>query len=199
MGCRRLRLPIFLAALSLVLFGLGCIFGTDEEDPIGDPPPEIPPPTSTENLVKGLEVTYTDKVRSATERKQVYENLLAKPPACDTCRAFLFDFQPADEDQGTPASWGRSEEVASAENIFQAQENGGIFELTLTIESLPEEEIVGDPEKEGWHEVFATNVHLRLLTTPQDGFEVIGGQAQFQAYQYDNRWWLAEWIDLPRP
>lgn len=199
MGCRRLRLLIFAASLSLVLSGLGCIFGTKPGDPDPVTPPEIPAPTSTENLVKAIQVIYTDKIRSANERKLAYENLLAPPAGCDTCAAFLFDFQAIDEQtQGTPDTWGRDQEIASAENIFLAQENQDIYELTLTIQYLPAEDL-NDPQRPGWKEVFATNVHLRLLTTPQDGFEVNGGQAQFRAYPALGRWWLAEWIDLPRP
>jgi len=200
MGCRRLRLLIFAASLSLVLCGLGCIFGTEPGPPDEIPPPEIPPPTSAENLVKAIQVIYTDKIRSATERKLAYENLLAPPPGCppDTCEAFLFDFQPVDEQAGTPASWGGSEEIQSAENIFQAHESGAIHELTLTIQYLPAEDL-NDVDRPGWKEVFATNVHLRLLTTPQDGFEVLGGQARFRAYPAQGRWWLGEWIDLERP
>jgi hypothetical protein len=174
-----------------------------EDDPT-DPdlevmPPALQPLTSPENLVSNIEILYTDSVRTATERKTEYEKLLAPPSGCDTCRAFLFDFQPADEQSGTPDTWGRDQEIEATTNIFRAQETGGIHELTLTIQFLPATEIQDDPEKPGWKEVFATNVHLRLLTTPQDGFEVLGGQAQFQAYPHGGRWWLGEWIDLPRP
>ena len=161
-------------------------------------PPELRPLTAPENLVSNIEILYNDTVRSATERRIEFEKLLAPPAGCDTCRAFLFDFQPSDEASGTPDTWGRDQEIQANANIFQAHVNGDIYELTLAIQSLPAQDI-SDPERPGWKEIYATNVHLRLLLTPHDGFEILGGQAQFRAYPAQGRWWIGEWIDLPRP
>jgi hypothetical protein len=197
MSHRRLRLALLGIAFGLALSGAGCIFGTEEEPPPRIPPGEIPIPTLPENIVKALEVIYTDKVRTATERRQEFENLLAKPAGCDSCTAFLFDFQPADEvTHGTPDTWGRPEEVQSHENLFQAQDNGDIESLTLTIQQAPPEDM-NQQGREGWKSILATNVHLRLMFNPNDGLEVNQGQAEFRVYPYGGRWWLGEWIDLP--
>lgn len=161
-------------------------------------PPELRPLTVPENLVSNIAVLYNDNMRTAAEKKAEYEKLLGPPAGCDTCPSFIFDFQPKDEENGTPDTWGRDQEIQANENIFQAQQNGDIYELTLAIQSLPAQDI-SDPERPGWKEIYATNVHLRLLTSPHDGFEINGGQAQFRAYPAQGRWWIGEWIDLPRP
>ena len=185
---------IFLLGLSIVTL-VAC---GDDKSTVPEPqPPALQSLTASENLVSNIKILYNDKVRSATERRIEFEKLLAPPPGCDTCQAFFFDFQPIDEQtQGTPDTWGRDQEIQANANIFQAQANGDIYELTLDIQVLPPADLNGRP---GWKEIFATNVHLRLLTTPYDGFEVNGGQAQFRAYPAQGRWYIGEWIDLPRP
>ena len=169
----------------------------DDKPTVPEPqPPPLQSLTAPENLITNIKILYTDKIRTAVERRIEYEKLLAPPAGCDTCEAFLFDFQPIDEQtQGTPDTWGRDQEIQANANIFQAQTNGDIYELTLEIQVLPPADLNGRP---GWKEIFATNVHLRLLLTPQDGFEINGGQAQFRVYPAQGRWWIGEWIDLPR-
>jgi hypothetical protein len=187
---RGLVLGVLLVAL------LAC-----EDDPTNpdlEMAPALQPLTAPENLISNIEILYNDSVRTATERKTEYEKLLAPPSGCDTCQAFLFDFQPTDELIGIPDTWGRDPEIEANANIFHAQANGQIHEMTLNIEFLAAQDL-GDPGRPGWKEVFATNVHLRLLTTPQDGFEILGAQARFRAYSAQGRWWIGEWIDLPRP
>jgi len=161
-------------------------------------PLELRPLTVPENLVSNIEVLYNDNVRTAAEKKAEYEKLLGPPAGCDSCPSFIFDFQPKDEVNGTPDTWGRVEEIQAQANIFQAKANRQIRELRLQIEFLPAEDL-NDPSRPGWKEVFASNVHLRLLTTPSDGYDVHGAQAQFRVYPAKGRWFIGEWIDLPRP
>lgn len=186
--------------LALLCFVTIALVACGDDNPTGPEPqpPELRPLTAPENLIYNIQVLYNDTVRTAAERRIEYEKLLAPPAGCDTCVAFLFDFQPSDEVSGTPDTWGRDQEIQANANIFQAHANGGIFELTLAIQSLPAQDI-NDPEKPGWKEIYATNVHLRLLTSPHDGFEMRHGQAQFRAYPAQGRWWIGEWIDLPSP
>ena len=56
-----------------------------------------------------------------------------------------------------------------------------------------------DPDKENWVEIFATNVNLRLMFNPQDGLLVDGGQADFEISTAAGRWYMNNWVDLPRP
>ena len=183
---------------SVLLVALVACGDDNPTDPrgFGPQPTPLPPLTAPENLISSIKILYGDKVRTAVERRIEYEKLLAPPAGCDTCPAFLFDFMPYDEEtQGTPDTWGRDQEIQATTNIFLEQANGGIYQLTLEIQTLPPADLNGRP---GWKEIFATNVHLRLLVTPQSGFELNGGQAQFRVYSVNNRWYIGEWIDLPR-
>ena len=56
------------------------------------------------------------------------------------------------------------------------------------------------PGRDGWKEIFVSNVHLRLMFNFEDGLEVNGGQAEFLfPPPVGGRWTIGEWIDLPRP
>jgi hypothetical protein len=194
---RRRRLPLSLLAITLTLglWGAGCLFSPKEGDPPIEPPPPIPPPTSPENLVKALEVIYNDKVRSASERLLAYDSLFS--------RDFIFRFQAVDIANGLPPSWGISEELESALGMFTAQDESRIYSLILSITHAQAQDLYPPVEgREGWKEVFATNIYLKLLNNPDDGFEVNGGQGEYQMSQVrppTGRWYIREWIDLPRP
>ena len=201
---RFLTLALVPMLLGLVM-GSGCIFSPDEEDPPGDLPPEILPRTSPDNVLKNLQAVYNDKVRSAVDRRQIYEQLLPPgpepPPGPPVGQAFIFNFQPADIDNGLPPSWGRDEELAAHRAIFDAQESGGIYSLELRITHNPPADL-NPPEdgRDGWKEIFATNVYLRLMINPDDGLEVNGGQAEFKfAPPIDGLFVINDWTDLPRP
>ncbi len=194
---RRRRLPLFLLAITLTvgLCAAGCLFSPDKTGPPPIPPPEIPPPTSPANLIKAIEVIYNDKVRSASERLVAYDSLFAP--------GFLFYLQPVDQEHGLPPSWGFATEHESHDGIFHAQDDGRIYSLTLSIVHDPARDLYPPEEgREGWKEVFATNVNLRLLYNPNDGLEVNGGQGRYKMFQVSpptGRWYIGEWIDLPRP
>ena len=184
--------------LLLGMFFVALVACDDDGSTVPEPqPPGLRPLTAPENLVYNIEVLYNDEVRTAAERRIEYEKLLAPPAGRDTCRSFFFEFMAPDE-QGTPDLWGRDQEIQAHANIFQSQASGEIYSLALEIEVLPPEDL-NNPERPGWKEVFATNVHLRLLTNPYDGFEVIGGQEIFRTYPAGEHWVIGEWIELPRP
>jgi hypothetical protein len=176
----------------------GCIFSPDEKEPEPDPPDPIPTPTIPDNVIAALEVIYNDKTRGANERFQAYENLF--PPADDDSLSFIFFFQPDDIEPGEEGSWGLAGELEAHRNMFRAQEEGQIYSLELRIQRQPPEELeFPQPGQENWVQIFATNVNLRLMFNPNDGLLVDGGQAEFKLAPKNNRWYMTEWKDLPRP
>jgi hypothetical protein len=189
----------FLLALTLSLTA-GCLFSPEEEtgDPPPPPPPVIPPPTTEDNIIEALEVIYNDKVRSANERYLEYANLF--PPEEDQELSFLFIFQPDDVEPGEEPTWGLSGELDAHQNMFRAQENREIFSLELAIIRQPAGPIeFPDPGQEDWTQILATNVNLRLMLNANDSFLVDGGQADFKFAPKNDRFYLVEWKDLPRP
>ncbi len=203
MPLRRFTRPM-LGTFALVLaLSSGCIF-SPEDDPDPDPPTpvELLPHTLPENLIKNLITIYDDKVRTAVDRRQAYENLFP-PDEVDPEEAFQFKFQPADIKLGLPESWGKDAEIAAHEALFLAQENGQVYSLDLNI--LFNDPIdLNETGREGWKMIFANQVQLRLMFNPEDGLEVIGGQAEFKfapppAPPAEQIWFLNEWVDLPRP
>jgi hypothetical protein len=198
------RFPI-IALVSMLMgwvLSTGCIFSPDEEPPPPQVPPEIVPRTSPENVLKNLQAIYNDKVRSAIERREFYEQLLPPdPPAVPPDEAFLFFFQPVDIAAGLPPSWPKDQEIAAHDAIFRAQESGDIYSLELRITHNDAEPLnPQQPGREDWQEIFATNVYLRLMFNLEDGLEVNGGQAEFRfAAPVDSLYVINEWTDLPRP
>jgi hypothetical protein len=91
--------------------------------------------------------------------------------------------------------------MAAHDGMFSAQDNGNIYSLALAITHGPAIDL--DPPqqgREGWKEIFADHVHLRLMFNPEDGLEVNGGQAEFLfPPPVGGRWFIGEWKDLPRP
>src|SRR4030095_974214 len=155
-------------------------FSPPDDDPPEETPPEILPRTSPENVIKNLQAIYNDKVRNAIDRRTLSEQ--QRPPA-DTDpqsgQAFIFNFQPADIAAGLPPSWGQDSEVQAHKAIFEAQESGDIYSLELRItHGTPT--ILTELGHEGWKEIFASNVYLRLMFNLEDGLEVNGGQAEFK-------------------
>jgi len=200
MPLRRFLTLALVPMLVGLVTGAGCIFSPDEEDPPGDTPPEIVPRTSPENVLKNLQAIYNDKVRSAIDRRTLYEQQLP-PEGAPVDVAFKFNFQPADIEQGLPPSWGVDSELAAHRAIFDAQETGDIYSLELRITNNPAADL-SPPEvgREGWKEIFATNVYLRLMFNLEDGLEVNGGQAEFKfAPPVEGLFVINDWTDLPRP
>jgi hypothetical protein len=178
-------------------------FGCDDStkpEPEDNDPPTIPAPTTPENVVSALEVIYNDDVRSPQERLDAYASLLSANEASSE-EAFIFEFMPADIQNGLPPSWGLNEELAVHRAIFDAQGAGDIYSLELRIVHGPVEDLTPPhPGREGWKQVFATNVYLRLMLNLEDAFEVNGGQALFMfPPAREGKFSIAEWRDLPRP
>ncbi len=160
---------------------------------------EPPPPVTPEDLILDLAMIYNDQVRAAAERLQLYTDLFP-PAAHDSLPGFVFNFQPVDIPPDGEPSWGLEAELLTHQHIFQAQENREIFTLELHIDHSPAN-AVEYPEsgQEGWQEILATNVNLRLMFNPEDGLLVDGGQASFLFSRADDRWYINEWTDLARP
>jgi len=186
--------------LALLLTTVGCDEDTEDPGHLGLGPPEIPAPTTPENVIKGLQVIYNDKVRGPQERIDAYVNLLSASGS-DPNEAFIFQFMPADIQMGLPPSWGLDSELAAHRAIFNAQSTGEVYSLELRITHDPAQDLT-PPEvgREGWKQVLATNVYLRLMLNLEDGLEVNGGQAKFVfPPAHDGKFKIAEWFDLPRP
>jgi hypothetical protein len=198
MPLRRLYGPVYCALALVIGVSAGCIFSPEPDPP--DPPeaPQILPHTLPENLVKNLITIYDDKVRTAVDRRQLYESLFPPDDVAPEL-AFQFKFQPADIALGLPPSWGKDAEIDAHEALFQAQESGEVYSLDLNIIYGPTEDL-NETGREGWKQIFANNVQLRLMFNVEDGLEVNGGQAEFKfAPPVVGIWTLNEWVDLPRP
>jgi hypothetical protein len=192
--------PCILCLMALVLslaMALACnedISPPDFEEPT---PEVIPAPDSPENLIEAIAVIYEDELRTADERFDAYENLF---PADESDLQFVFHFMASDVQHGLPPSWGLAEELEVHRHLFDAQAAGGVFSLTLSLQYLAAEPLpLPDIGQEDWRQVRVTNTNLRLLHTPNDGFEINGGQARFCLAPENDRWFICEWHDLPRP
>src|SRR4030095_9094404 len=115
--------------------------------------------------------------------------------------AFDFNFIPVDIQNGLPPSWGLDAELAAHRAVFEAQSAGAVYSLELRITHNAAQDLTPpETDREGWKEVFATNVYLRLMFNFEDGLEVNGAQSIFKfppAEAGDVK--RGEWIDLPRP
>jgi hypothetical protein len=149
--------------------------------------------TAPESLLCAIEALYQDRGRPTSQRLALYDSLLT--------RDFLFRFQPADIANGLPPNWAIESEIAAHSGLFSARDQGQIYSLTVSItHGVAQDLDPPQPGREGWKEVFASDVHLRLMFNQEDGLEVIGGQAEFLfPPAVGNRWYIAEWSDLPRP
>ncbi len=181
-----------VAGLLLAALLAGC---KDTTAPRRAEPIPIPSPSTPENLVKAIEVIYNDKLRTKDERVTAYDSLFAP--------TFRFFIQPVDQEHGLPESWGIATEIEAHEGMFKAQAEHRIYSLTLSVVHDPARPLY-PPEvgREGWMEVFAASVNLRLLSNPNDGLEVNGAQGRFKMFQVPppaGRWYIGEWVDLPRP
>jgi len=173
--------PYFLGIVIMALVACG------NDDKLTAPIQEeswLPAATAPESLISALQVIYNDTQHSPNERLVAYAGLLA------------LDFKVLiAEDR----SWGRDQELKLHQCLFEAQ-GEDLFLVGLRVEHLRAEDLDPPrPDRAGWKQVFATNVHLRILTTPQDGLELNGGQAVFLSAPIGDRWFLKEWVDLPRP
>jgi hypothetical protein len=184
----------------LLAFTFGCGDDATKPDPEDNGPPAIPASTTPENVVSAIEVIYNDDVRSPQERFDAYANLLSDNMA-PIEEAFIFQLTPADNQNGLPPSWGLDSELAAHRAIFNAQGAGDIYSLELAIVHGSAQDLTPpDPEREGWKQVFATNVYLRLMFDMSNGLEVNGGQAMFMfPPARDGKFKIAVWRDLPRP
>jgi hypothetical protein len=179
-------------ALILILgFASGCVEETtrpqEQDDEL-----VLPALTSPENVIAAMQIIYNEK-HSVESRRVGYASLL------DT--AFVFHFQPADIDAGLPPSWGLEDELAAHAGIFGGQTANRVYSIELRVIHDPADDL-SPPEvgREGWQEIFATNVYLRLMFNPEDGLEVNGGQAEFKFPPAKNgQFKIADWADLPRP
>jgi hypothetical protein len=159
-----------------------------------DPPGAEPllPATRPEHVVRNLEVLYNDRLRSAGRRGDAFGDLLAP--------GFVFHLQPIDVDRGLPASWGAATEAAAHRALFGAQARREVRALELVLDAgEPHPLDPPEPGREGWQEVVAPAVVLRLETGPWEGIEVTGSGARFLLAPAGERWLLGAWYDVPRP
>jgi hypothetical protein len=178
-------LPVLMVGLFLAA---GCNEETTRPE---DDSLVLPALTSPENVISAIQVIYNDKTHSKDDRLAAYASLLDS--------AFVFHFQP--NDIGESTFWLLEEELAAHDCMFGAQAAGNIYSLELRVTNDPAQDL-NPPEsgREGWKEVFATSVYLRLMLNLDDGFEVNGGQSEFKFPPAENgQFKIGEWIDLPRP
>jgi hypothetical protein len=185
------RQLLLLSACLMLSLLLGC--GDDSTKPEEDNSLVLPALTAPESLISAIQVIYNDKTHPAEQRLAGYASLF------DT--TFIFHVQPADVAGGLPPDWGLDGELAAHEAIFRAQDAGTIHSLELRVTYNAAQDLTPpEPGRDGWKEVFATNVYLRLMFNIDDGLEVNGGQGEFKFPPARNgRYWIADWTDLPRP
>jgi hypothetical protein len=178
--------------LPMLIVGLFLAAGCNEETTQPeDDSLVLPALTSPENVISAIQVIYNDKTHSKEERLAAYASLFDS--------AFVFSFQI--NDIGGSTSWGLEGELAAHDGMFGAQAAGNIYSLDLRVTHDPAEDL-SPPEsgREGWKEVFATNVYLRLMFNLEDGLEVNGAQTEFKFPPAENgQFKIGDWIDLPRP
>ena len=190
---------LIVAGAALLAIATGCSDGIFCPDGCGSNPPPtqaapaIPSPTSAENVIEAIAVIYNDKVRIASDRSEAYATLFDP--------SFIFRFQAADVDSGLPPAWQLEEELAANRAMFNAQDHGDIYSLELRVTHDPAIDVVPSiPGSEGWKQVFASNVYLRLMLNPNEGVEVNGGQGVFVfSPPVNGEWKIAAWMDLPVP
>lgn len=178
---------VCLAALAAVACSDN--FGIDPL-PVRDSPAAYPPPTSPENLVSALEVVYNDKVRTAAERLESFSSLFAP--------SFAFHYWEARGDSLVERTWGLEEEIEGTRCLFERQDTGAIYSLTLAIR----EKEVREPDggyPAGWKELRAGRVDLRLLYNPDDGLVLNGGSTRFICAPSGGRWLITGWFDPAEP
>jgi hypothetical protein len=145
-----------------------------------------PPPTAPESLVAAIEVIYNDRTHSTSERLTAYESLFDS--------TFLFWFRP---DLYVPPTWPLSVELAAHQNMFAAQDIGLVTSIELHIDYGAATDLdPPQPGREGWQEVFARAVHLRIMFDPYNGLEVVDDPAKFRfPPPINGRYRIAEWVD----
>ena len=181
---------VLALALATAVLAVGC---EDETTQPEDDSLVLPEPNTPEALISGIELIYNDRTHGADERLAAYASLFDS--------TFTFHFQPADIAHGLPPKWGLEDELQANGNIFSAQSAGDIESLELRVTHNTAQDLT-PPEvgREGWKEVFATSVFLRLMFNAHDGIEVNGAQASFLfSPTTGNHYSIADWADLPRP
>src|SRR5687767_9507956 len=101
-------------------------------------PPRFSDPSAPESLLYNIEVLYNDRQRNVSDRLARYDELFS--------RDFIFRFPPPDI-FGPPASWGIKTEVEAHRGIFAAQDEGGIYSLSLHMNYHPAQDL--DPAQPG--------------------------------------------------
>jgi hypothetical protein len=182
-------------ALTIAVLAAGCEDDTTQPE---DDSLVLPEPSTPEALISGIEVVYNDRTHGADERLAGYASLFDS--------TFKFNFQPSDIGNGLPSSWGLEEELAAHAGIFAAQSAGDVHSIDLRVTHNPAKDLT-PPQvgREGWKEIFATSIYLRIMFNQEDGLEVNGAQGEFffppaaEGRSLATRFRIAEWSDLPRP
>ena len=178
-----LRFGTWGLLFSAVLAG-GCIFSPSKTDPVVQTG-EYKPPTSPENVINNLQVSY--------RRKEVdrYAPLLRHD--------FIFVFQPDDAQEIGTDFWTRDEDSTGTENLFTAQDIRDIrIDLTHGPAQPPTEE--GFPDGTMWIRISPTDLEVDqlpdiVLTVEgdiQDFYFLPGNPDQGED---PNHWYILEWRD----
>lgn len=186
----------------LMAMAVACLAACTEGPPVETGPQllAIPPPTSPENLVQAIEVIFNDTVRSAEARVEEFGKLFAPE--------FTHRFSP--DDIGGFGGWGLEREIAQAQRLVEARERGNLVALGLSVTHDPVRELYPPEEgREGWKGVFVTRLERLLVLRP--GYDLPEDihwrrtprrdqvQIKFSPAPDGSRWFIAEWVDLPRP
>lgn len=190
-----LLLPLFLSLLA-------CPWDPPQRPPDDDDPEDpYKPPTSISNILDNLRLSYTNMDDVA------YEKLL------DDSYLFVFDPRDLGDEIGWyDETWGRSEEIDSARNMFAGQENrnGQVAqEIRLAFDAGQPQ--VSDENPEEWMMVILTGVDLAVTTIKSSSGDtwILQTPGGYEAHLHliqteeefedtgDRIWKIAMWEDKP--
>ncbi len=184
-----------ILVLSLALI-LGC--SSDAQKKPGPPPSIYLPRTSITNVLANLTRAYTEK------NYEEYQKLV------DTSYEYIFAPQDIGGPSNIPASWGRADELASANNLFNKEPNKDGYwaeTISLSYTAGPDTTTNLNPN---WRKVVLKDVLLRVnsrhkTTSDPLTYEVSGDEADLYLVQTQETapgtdlhiWRIVRWEDKP--
>ncbi len=195
----RRHLYRLLVALPLAVVVLtGCPFSPKHNDTKPVEPSNYLPQTTIPNVIANLSRSYTER------NYEEYQKLL------DSSYEYIFAPQDIGGPNNIPASWGRADELVSADHMFNKASNKDGYwaeSISLSFTAGADTATVLNPS---WRKVVLKDVTLRVYSrheTTSDPltYEVLGDQANLYFFLTDETapgtnlkvWKIVRWEDKP--